>query len=65
MSLYKGLAYFFYLKSLREYMAITARSENRSSSIVDQEQVLIHFISENDHSASQLVIGRVQEMTRR
>ena len=46
-------------------MAITARSENRSSSIVDQEQVLIHFISENDHSASQLVIGRVQEMTRR
>ena len=46
-------------------MAITARSEDRSSGIVDQEQVLIHFISENDHSSSQLVIGRVQEMTRR
>ena len=46
-------------------MAITARSENRSSGAVDLEQVLIHFISENDGSASTLVIGRVQAMTRR
>ena len=50
-------------------MAITARSENRSSDIVDLEQVLIHLISEkfseNDHSASVLVISRVQAMTRR
>ena len=43
----------------------TARSENPSSGIVDLEQVLIHFISENDGSASALVIGRVQAMTRR
>ena len=50
-------------------MATTARSENRSSDIFDLEQVLIHFIienfSENDHSASVLVISRVQAMTRR
>ena len=46
-------------------MAITARSDNRSLGIVDLEQVLIHFISENDRSASALVIGRVQAMTRR
>ena len=40
-------------------MTITARLENHSSDIV--EQVLIHFISgENDHSASVLVISRVQ-----
>ena len=35
-------------------MTIAARSENHS--IVDLEQVLIHFISENDNSASPLVI---------
>ena len=29
-------------------MAITARSDNRSLGTVDLEQVLIHFISEND-----------------
>ena len=46
-------------------MAITARSENRSSDIVDLEQVLIHFIGENGHSASVLRISRVQAMTRR
>ena len=50
-------------------MTTTARSENRSSDIVDLEQVLIHFISENfsenDHSASVLVISRVEVMTRR
>ena len=46
-------------------MAITARSENRCSDIVDLEQVLIHFISENDHSAFVLRISRVQAMTRR
>ena len=45
-------------------MVITARSENRSSGIVDIEHVLIHFTSENDRSASELVIGRVQAMTR-
>ena len=45
-------------------MTITARLENHSSDIV--EQVLIHFISgENDHSASVLVISRVQAMSRR
>ena len=38
-------------------MAFTARSENHSSVTVDLEQVLIHFISENDGSASALVIG--------
>ena len=38
----------------------TARSENRFSGVVDLEQVLIHFISENDGSDSALVIGRVQ-----
>ena len=44
-------------------MTITARLENHSSDIV--EQVLIHFIScENDHSASVLVISRVQAMSR-
>ena len=42
---------------------MTARSENRS--IVDLEQVLIHFISENDDSASPLVIVRGQVTTRR
>ena len=41
-----------------------ARSENRSSSVVDLEQVLIHFISENDGSGSAFVIGRVRAMTR-
>ena len=46
-------------------MAFTARSENRSSGTVDLEQVLIHFISEEDRSASAPVIGRVQVMTRR
>ena len=38
-------------------MAITARSDNRSLGIVDLEQFLIHFISENDRPASALVIG--------
>ena len=46
-------------------MAITARFQNRSSGIFDLEQVLIHFISENDRSASALVIGMVQAVTRR
>ena len=47
-------------------MAITARSENRSSGIIDLEQVLIHSIGENDRPASSaLVIGRVQATTRR
>ncbi|CAH3033218.1 unnamed protein product, partial [Porites lobata] len=41
-------------------MAITARSEKRSS-----EQVLIHFISKNDRSASAINPGRVQAMARR
>ena len=41
-------------------MAITVRSENRSSGIVDLEQV-----SENDRLGSALVIGRVQAMARR
>ena len=45
-------------------MAITARSDNCSLGTVDLEQVLIHFISENDRLASALVIGRVQAMTR-
>ena len=44
-------------------MTITARSENRS--IVDLDQVLIHFISQNDNSASPLVIVRGQVTTRR
>ena len=51
--------------SRSQYMAITARSENRSSDIVDLEQVLIHFICENDHPASVHQISRVQAMTRR
>ena len=46
-------------------MAITARSENRCSGIVDLEQVLIHFISKNDRSASALVIRMVQAVTGR
>ena len=46
-------------------MAITARFQNRSSGIFDLEKVLIHFISENDRSASALVIGMVQAVTRR
>ena len=46
-------------------MAITERSENPSSDIVDREHVLIHFISENDHSVSVLVISRVKAVTRR
>ena len=44
-------------------MALIARSENRSSDIVDLEQVLIRFIIEHDHSASALVNGRLQGMT--
>ena len=40
-------------------MAITARSENRS--IVDQELVWVHFITEKNRSASALVIGGVQK----
>ena len=43
-------------------MVITARSENRSSGIVDLEQVLIHFINENDRSAFALAIGRVPQL---
>ena len=39
-------------------MAITARSWKRSSDIVDLEQVLIHFISKNDRSASAIMMGR-------
>ena len=39
-------------------MGITARSESCSSGTFDLEQVLNHFISENDRSASALVIGR-------
>ena len=46
-------------------MAITARSDNRSLGIVVLEQVLIHLISENDRSASALVIGKFQATTRR
>ena len=67
MSLYKRfLAYSISSTSTSNCMATTARSENRSSDIVsDQEQVLIHFISENDHSASVHVISRVQAMSRR
>ena len=38
-------------------MAITVRSDNRSLGIVDLEQFLIYFISENDRSDSALVIG--------
>ena len=44
-------------------MALFARSENRSSDIVDLEQVLIRFIIEHDHSASALVNGRLRAMT--
>ena len=62
MSLYKGLAYLVYLESLG---VVRARSEKHASSIVDLEQVLIHFISKNDRSASALVIGWVQAITRR
>ena len=43
----------------------SARSENRSSGVVDLEQVWINFISENDGSASAFVIVRVPAMTRR
>ena len=43
----------------------SARSENRSSGVVDLEQVWIHFINENDGSASAFVIVRVPAMTRR
>ena len=66
MSLYKDLlAYlvFSYI-SRSSIWRSTARSENRSSGVVDLEQVLIHFISENDGSASAFVIGRVQAMTK-
>ena len=63
MSLYKGLvAYlvYLYLESLGIVRrVINARSENRSSGIADLEQILIYFISENDCSASALVIGSV------
>ena len=67
MSLYKGfLAYSISSTSTSNCMATTARSENRSSDIVrDLDHVLIHFISENDHSPSVLVISRVQAMSRR
>ena len=67
MSLYKDLlAYlvFSYISRISIWRS-TARSENRSSGVVDLEQVLIHFISENYGSASAFVIGRVQAMTRR
>ena len=46
-------------------MAITARSEKRSSDIVDLVQVLIRFMSEKDRSASTLLIGRVHAIRRR
>ena len=62
MNLYKGFEYLVYLESL-EVVHITARSEN--CSIVDLEQVLMHFISEKNRSASAIVIGRVQATTRR
>ena len=67
MSLYKDLlTYLVFSRISRSSIRrSTARSENRSSGVVDLEQVLIHFISENDGSASALVIGRVQAMTRR
>ena len=62
MNLYKGFEYLVYLESLG-VVHITARSEN--CSIVDLEQVLMHFISEKNRSASAIVIGRVQATTRR
>ena len=67
MSLYKDLlAYLVFSRISRSSIwQSTARSENRSSGVVNLEQVLIHFISENDGSASAFVIGRVQAMTRR
>ena len=66
MSFYKGLlAYLVYLKSLGSVHGDHCKIRDRASSIVDLEQVYIHFISENDRSASALVIGRVQAMTRR
>ena len=43
MNLYKGFEYLVYLESLG-VVHIAARSEN--CSIVDLEQVLMHFISE-------------------
>ena len=44
-------------------MALIARSENRSSDIVDLEQVLIRFIIEHDLSAFALVNGRLRAVT--
>ena len=44
---------------------MTARSEKRSSDIVDLVQVLILSISKKDRSASALLIGRVHAMRRR
>ena len=65
MSLNKGLAYLVYLESLG-HCDQTGEIREHASSIVDLEQVLIHFISENDSSSSaQVVIGRVQAMTGR
>ena len=62
MSLYKGFEYLVFLESLG-VVHITARSEN--CFILDLEQVLMHFISEKNRSASAIVIGRVQAATRR
>ena len=62
MNLYKGFEYLVYLESLG-VVHNTVRSEN--CSIVDLEQVLIHFISEKNRSASAIVIGGVQVTTRR
>ena len=71
MSLYKGfLAYlvYLYLEFSEVVHVIAARSENRSPDIVsDVEQVLIHFISENDYSGIFCACHRyvVQPVTRR
>ena len=55
MSLY--LVY-LYLESLGVVHGDDCEIRERSSDIVDPEQVLIHFISKNDRSASAIENGR-------
>ena len=68
MSLCKGFPHLVYLESLEALVYGNLCDIRESLSVhtyFGLDQVQIHFIGENDRSASLLVISSVQAMTRR